>query len=470
MTKDEWYDNLEIKNQLTIDNTALVKVQSPNGSYLDISALDGMTPQDTPLLHLFGSLYTDNDIYINGSITSTTDFEHGKQSGGGALLISHGWVGSGLQTNPIAVSPPLIKLTTSGTQIKSGASLPNPNDMSDEPGQIFNNTSDGKLYIWTGSSWQVSETYFSGYYDTLFLVKNDGYNPANLDLGNLTAHGNITINQPNANVTFYDINLYRQTSPSVVLELSSSMIIDQSLQVGAGLSVTGVIGATGNVTINKATPILQLKATSGDPIIEFYDTSTLKMNLAYSAVGDYLYLRDIVGSKDVFQATHAGQLALPVNGSTGGLRIGDDAYLYRGSTNTLYVYRNIEPGAGTETGYLGEGDRYWYGLVAKYVYCQNLGFFDSYDDLSIAKLWGEKNPTLPEDYDKTKLKPPTDDPFKIIKGSKDEANTEEFFDVGKVNSFLMGCVKALAKKQDEHDALLLKMLNEVESLRAQIAS
>jgi hypothetical protein len=166
MTKDEWYDNLEIKNQLTIDNTALVKVQSPNGNYLDISALDGMTSQDPPLLHLFGSLYTDNDIYINGSITSTTDFEHGKQSGGGALLISHGWLGSkDEQGNILALSPPLLKLTTSGTQIKSGPSLPDAGDMTNQAGQIFNKTSDGKLYIWSGNAipgWIVSETYFSG--------------------------------------------------------------------------------------------------------------------------------------------------------------------------------------------------------------------------------------------------------------------------------------------------------------------
>jgi hypothetical protein len=320
-------------------------------------------------------------------------------------------------------------------------------------------------------------------YDTLHLKKTDGL-PATLNLGKLEVQSTnnvfaVTAGDNGANQDTYLIpqnpsqgGLGLGTANYPFKWVDATTVFTNGINVlsGGTINVYCNITTNGNVTINKATPILQLKATSGDPIIEFYDTSTLKMNLAYSAVGDYLYLRDIVGSKDIFQATHAGQLALPVNGSTGGLRIGDDAYLYRGSTNTLYVYRNIEPGAGTETGYLGEGDRYWYGLVAKYVYCQNLGFFDSYDDLSIAKLWGEKNPTLPEDYDKTKLKPPTDDPFKIIKGSKDEANTEEFFDVGKVNSFLMGCVKALAKKQDEHDALLLKMLNEVEFLRAQIAS
>jgi hypothetical protein len=258
-------------------------------------------------------------------------------------------------------------------------------------------------------------TEFPGNFDTLYITKCNSETPAHLDVGKLTTHGNITI--------------------------------------------------------SKATPILQLKALSGDPIIEFYDTSTLKMNLAYSAAGDYFYLRDIPGSKDVFQATPAGQLSLPVPGPNAGLRIGQDVWLYRGNTNTLYVTMNIEPGYGCNTGYLGEGENYWFGLVARYVYYNTIGqFYDEYDDLAIAKLWGEKNQTIPKDYDPTKLKPPTDDPFKILKGNKEEANTEEFFETGKVNSFLMSCVKALAKKQDEHDALLLKLLNEVESIRDKIAS
>jgi hypothetical protein len=183
-------------------------------------------------------------------------------------------------------------------------------------------------------------------------------------------------------------------------------------------------------------------------------------------VGDDIYLRDInVENAVSFQGAQNRYNARLYLGS------GNDVYIEHGGYNTLYVYRNVEPGAGTETGYLGEGGRYWYGLVSKYVYYKYLSqFYDEYDDLSIAKLWGEKNQTLPEDYDRTKLKPPSDDPFKIIKGSKEEANTEEFFDAGKVSGFLMSCVKALAKKQDEHDALLLKLLNEVESLRAEIAS
>jgi hypothetical protein len=183
-------------------------------------------------------------------------------------------------------------------------------------------------------------------------------------------------------------------------------------------------------------------------------------------VGDDIYLRDInVENAVSFQGAQNRYNARLYLGS------GNDVYIERGGYNTLYVYRNINPGAGTETGYLGEGGRYWYGVVSKYVYYKYLyQFYDEYDDLSIAKLWGEKNQTLPEDYDRTKLKPPTDDPFKILKGNNEEADTEEFFDAGKVSSFLMGCVKTLAKKQDEHDSLLLKLLNEVESLRDKIAS
>ena len=183
-------------------------------------------------------------------------------------------------------------------------------------------------------------------------------------------------------------------------------------------------------------------------------------------VGDDIYLRDInVENAVSFQGAQNRYNARLYLGS------GNDVYVERGSYNTLYVYRNVEPGAGSNTGYLGEGGRYWFGLVSRYVYYKYLEqFYDEYDDLSIAKLWGEKNQTLPEDYDTNKLKPPKDDPFKILKGSKEDANTEEFFDAGKVNSFLMGCVKALAKKQDEHNALLLKLLNEVESLHAKRAS
>lgn len=195
MTKDEWFDNLEVINQLTLAETAIARINVPNtnGKYIIIDKMPGMNPtEDDPILWIKGSIVTENDIYVRGSITSTTDFASGEESGGGALLLSHGWVGSGTQSNPIAVSPPLIQLMTSETQIKSGPSLPTEN-MTDQAGQIFNHTGQNRLYIWSGSNWIISETIFSGKYDTLFLVKNDNYSPANLDLGDLTAHGKLML-------------------------------------------------------------------------------------------------------------------------------------------------------------------------------------------------------------------------------------------------------------------------------------
>ena len=189
------YTDLTVTNLLTLGNQLKIEVQ--NWDDIIIYGIQGMQTGDDPVLYLSNaSLLADNDIMVYGSIGTMTD--PSKQSGGGALIIGHGWKGSkpsGAQ-EPIALTPPLIELWTSGTLIKSGPSLPNSNDMSTEAGQLFYHTPAGGpnvLKIWTGSSWITSETNSSGYYDTLFLVKNDGYNPAHLDLGNLTAHGNVSI-------------------------------------------------------------------------------------------------------------------------------------------------------------------------------------------------------------------------------------------------------------------------------------
>ncbi|MCL5876644.1 MAG: hypothetical protein M1540_02395 [Candidatus Bathyarchaeota archaeon] len=120
---------------------------------------------------------------------------------------------------------------------------------------------------------------------------------------------------------------------------------------------------------------------------------------------------------------------------------------------------------------LGSPDKHWSYVYADYLrYDVNISIFDAYDDLALVKLWGEKDSVIPDIYDQTKLKPPTNDPFSILKGTDKDGKVEnEFFDVGKTVSFAMGCAKALAKKQDEHDALLLNLLGQIESLRTEIA-
>lgn len=137
--------------------------------------------EPAPLLVTDQGFIVKKDLAVGGNILS----------GQGAMIFGHGWTGSGSPSNPIAQSPPLIDLMNSSTSIKSGPSLPSANDMNGQPGQIFHNTSDNKLYIWTGqfgdpsNTWIYSETNPTGKYDTLFLVKGDGYSAAHLHLGDL---------------------------------------------------------------------------------------------------------------------------------------------------------------------------------------------------------------------------------------------------------------------------------------------
>ena len=62
--------------------------------------------------------------------------------------------------------------------------------MNSQPGALFYRTDQERVYIWSGSDW-IAVNNTSLYYDTLFLVKNNGYTPANLDLGTLTVHANV---------------------------------------------------------------------------------------------------------------------------------------------------------------------------------------------------------------------------------------------------------------------------------------
>ncbi len=172
--------NLEVQGVLTIDG--------PKGNWIDMGVIQGMG--GAPILQVNQSLMTKNDLVTYGFISSQTD--PSKSSGGGAFCIGHGWVGSGAP--PVALSGPLICLTDSGVPVQSGSGS-FPSMTSGGIGSLFNRTDQHTLNIYTGSGnppWNVAETTnFSGNYDTLFLVMNNLYTPANLDLGNLTAHGSI---------------------------------------------------------------------------------------------------------------------------------------------------------------------------------------------------------------------------------------------------------------------------------------
>jgi hypothetical protein len=130
---------------------------------------------------------------------------------------------------------------------------------------------------------------------------------------------------------------------------------------------------------------------------------------------------------------------------------------------TIKLYNNMVP-ATNSAYHLGNNSMYWQGVWSDYLrYHSGNSAFDEYDDLSIAALWGEKTIKLSETYDKTKIKPSTNDPFSIIKGTDSEDNTTEFFDMGKTQSFIMGCLKQTKKEIDEQKRINMELLSRIEN-------
>ncbi len=190
--------NLEVQGVLTIDG--------PKGNWIDMGVIQGMG--GAPILQVNQSLMTKNDLVTYGFISSQTD--PSKSSGGGAFCIGHGWVGSGAP--PVALSGPLICLTDSGVPVQSGSGS-FPSMTSGGIGSLFNRTDQHTLNIYTGSGnppWNVAETTnFSGNYDTLFLVMNNLYTPANLDLGNLTCHSAVEPGSDNSCSVGTSMNMFQ---------------------------------------------------------------------------------------------------------------------------------------------------------------------------------------------------------------------------------------------------------------------
>ncbi len=160
---------------------------------------DPDTPNPAPLLMTDQGFVVKKDISAGGEVMSEQ----------GALILGYGWTGSG---SPTALSPPLIQLFSSNMPIQSGANFPT--GMNNQAGALFNKN--GVLYIWSGNTnignngWIESETTdFSGFYDTLFLLTNNGYTPANLDLGNLTCHSAVEPGSDNTSSIGTSTNMFQ---------------------------------------------------------------------------------------------------------------------------------------------------------------------------------------------------------------------------------------------------------------------
>jgi hypothetical protein len=114
-------------------------------------------------------------IGTNETVLVKKDFQAGGMvaSQQGALVLNYGFRG-----DPVLSSGPLIRLGSSGILYPPRSQLP----VAPQEGQLINN--DGVLRLYDGTAWRTG--YFTGQYDTLFLVKKGPtFNPAHLSLGNL---------------------------------------------------------------------------------------------------------------------------------------------------------------------------------------------------------------------------------------------------------------------------------------------
>jgi len=196
----------------------LVMVQDPNQLYSN---------KYYPILATDHGLWVEKDIQTYGALFTNSD--PGKSSGGGAILMGHGFTG--------ATADPEIRLmdTVGGgsgaeaTLTVSGGVITAVNVTSQGSGYAFaditvNGTgSDARLApVIVNGAIQSINVYDggSGYsgsdtvsitnnpHDVLYLKKFDGSTPAHLDLGDLTAHGHLSVGDtvasdlnPNSNLT-----------------------------------------------------------------------------------------------------------------------------------------------------------------------------------------------------------------------------------------------------------------------------
>jgi hypothetical protein len=173
---------------------------------------------DGPLLMTDRGLIVKKDLMAGGFI----------DSGQGAL-----WLNYGLYGKPDLSSPPVIQLMSSLIPYPSGTQFPDPSPDWYQDGQLFTLTTQyywshksktypaGK-YRWEGGQngdWIKGNDY-TGMYDTLYLCKSNLLEPAHLDLGNLTTHGPIQINNvPDSESYASYIQFVNPTDPYLAIEM-----------------------------------------------------------------------------------------------------------------------------------------------------------------------------------------------------------------------------------------------------------
>jgi hypothetical protein len=224
-----------------------------------------------------------------------------------------------------------------------------------------------------------------------------------------------TLNVKNK-ITFYDIDLYRQTSPSVCLELDDDMIIDGALQVGSGLSVTGDIGTTGNIT---ADGYIHGGGSSGNAF----------------KIGDDCYLVDIN------QANTIGVRGVQ-NSNIGDLRLGNSNWTQLKNDGAILYFQTYTSTGGilpSTGGYytLGSSSNDWSYVFANYLrYDVNCEEYDALDDLALVKNHKSKKIIDKQSGEEiTVIDMKESFPFLL---ADDNHIAHE-----KLQGYMLGCVKAL---------------------------
>ncbi len=130
----------------------------------------------------------------------------------------------------------------------------------------------------------------------------------------------------------------------------------------------------------------------------------------------------------------------------------------------------INPASGQGTGKVGDHNGPYWGEISGYdIWVHTSRPLDAYDDLALVKQWGERYPKL-ENYDKSKVVPPEDDIFSILRldSEGNVSPNKEMLNFGQLANFALGCAKALAIKQDEQNEIIGTLLERIEALEAQL--
>jgi hypothetical protein len=231
---------------------------------------------------------------------------------------------------------------------------------------------------------------------------------------------------------------------------------------------------------------LMLKQGTDNPsltLMQQWDWANLALGNVYASgainlYGSALNINNSSGSSNELCLSFDGSNAnLVVNHSTASLFLTANTgsvVLNAASNGYIYIWHNtpLVP-YNSGTGAVGDPNtRYFDTFAAVNYYGDNSYYLDNYDDLALVKQWGEPEPKLPEDYDPTKTVPPQGDIFKILRTDNEGKVPEnkKMYHYGRLHNFALGCAKALAKKQDKHDAILIKLLNQIETLQTEIDS